>query len=289
MKDKMCFGKQCPVKETVDMDFGCCTKFAPSFKEQEADGIIGLGHSNTLVKALQGNGDLLAHVFSLCLGDNNGRLTVGGYDTDYHAEPMKWTPYHGGGLFYSIDIPTISVGGKSVQVSWRPIVDSGTTFSFVRSSTFRKMKSAFDAACSTAEYACTANSARNPHGTNSEDVRTSIGCWKFDVKPSGVLTEKGNEQIATYPPIEFELAGGFQACIPPEQYFFLSDNNIHCVGINSDPQDVIGANLMADFDVVFDQQSLRMGWARAHCDKPGSPLPTCGHFARRVSLQIRRP
>ena len=78
MKDKMCFGKQCPVKETVSMDFGCCTKFAPSFKEQEADGIIGLGHSNTLVKALQGNGDLLAHVFSLCLGDNKGRLTVGG-------------------------------------------------------------------------------------------------------------------------------------------------------------------------------------------------------------------
>merc|ERR1712159_203613 len=117
----------------------------------------------------------------------------------------------------------MSVGDKSsFSVGWRPIVDSGTTFSFVRSSTFNKMKSAFDAACGTAKYACTANTGRNPPGTNSDDVRTSIGCWKFDVMSDGTLTDKGNDQIATYPPIEFELAGGFYACIPPGQYFFLS-------------------------------------------------------------------
>ena len=78
IRDVMCFGKHCPVIETVMMNFGCCSNFAPSFKEQEADGIIGLGHSSTLVSALQNNGDLLAHVFALCLGDNEGRLTVGG-------------------------------------------------------------------------------------------------------------------------------------------------------------------------------------------------------------------
>ena len=78
MKDKMCFGKKCPISEAVMMSFGCCTKYAPSFKEQEADGIIGLGHSNTLVQALQNDGELQAHVFSLCLGENKGRLTVGG-------------------------------------------------------------------------------------------------------------------------------------------------------------------------------------------------------------------
>ena len=38
-----------------------------------------------------------------------------------------WTPYEGGGLFYSIDIPTVIVGAKSVSINWHPIVDSGTS------------------------------------------------------------------------------------------------------------------------------------------------------------------
>lgn len=78
LMDNMCFGNKCQISESVKMRFGCCTTFAPSFKDQEADGIIGLGHSNTLVKALDENGDLLAHTFSLCLGEDKGRLTVGG-------------------------------------------------------------------------------------------------------------------------------------------------------------------------------------------------------------------
>merc|ERR1711881_624138 len=53
------------------------------------------------------------------------------------------------------------------------------------------------------------------------------------------------------------------------------------MGINKDPQNVIGANLMASFDVVFDQKAEKMGWARAHCDAPGSALPVCGEFAKK--------
>ena len=57
---------------------GCCSKYSPNFQEQVADGIIGLGHSNTLVKALQDHGELLAHQMALCIGPEKGRFTVGG-------------------------------------------------------------------------------------------------------------------------------------------------------------------------------------------------------------------
>ena len=78
LKDIMCFGPTCGSQEGTPQTFGCCSKYASSFQEQVADGIIGLGHSNTLVKALQDAKDLLAHQFAVCIGDKAGRLTVGG-------------------------------------------------------------------------------------------------------------------------------------------------------------------------------------------------------------------
>jgi hypothetical protein len=78
LKDIMCFGPHCHSIEGTSQDFGCCSKYASSFQEQVADGIIGLGHSNTLVEALQNAKDLLAHQFAMCIGEKAGRLTVGG-------------------------------------------------------------------------------------------------------------------------------------------------------------------------------------------------------------------
>ena len=78
IQDLMCFGPDCESNGGVMQSFGCCSKYAPSFQEQVADGIIGLGHSNTLVKALQNEGELLAHQFAMCVGPEKGRLTVGG-------------------------------------------------------------------------------------------------------------------------------------------------------------------------------------------------------------------
>jgi hypothetical protein len=82
IQDVMCFGPKCLAAGGVMQVFGCCSKYAPSFQAQEADGIIGLGHSNTLVKALQKGGELLAHQFALCIGKSAGRLTVGGCELD---------------------------------------------------------------------------------------------------------------------------------------------------------------------------------------------------------------
>ena len=162
-------------------------------------------------------------------------------------------------------------------------MDSGTTFSFVTSHAFNLIKTAFNAQCATEKYACTSRSKLNPPGTNSDDRKLSLGCWKFSQRTDGGLSDDDYALIRTFPPIEFHLEGGFKACVPPEQYFFLSDNNIHCIGINKDPQDVIGANLMVGYDVVFDQAQGQMGWARAYCDGPATPLPTCGAFAAKIA------
>ena len=35
-------GNECTEDEMITHDFGCCTTFASSFKEQTADGIVGM-------------------------------------------------------------------------------------------------------------------------------------------------------------------------------------------------------------------------------------------------------
>ena len=189
-------------------------------------------------------------------------------DVDFDIEPVVWTPYTGKGMFYYVTVPTMTIGTQSIDnVGWHPIVDSGTSYSFVQSSVYAIMKSNLRAQCKSGEYDCQSLSGLNPSGTNSEDRRLSLGCWKLSSK--GQTDDEALRNMATYPPIELHLQGGASVCIPPSQYFFMSDNGIHCIGINSDAQNVIGANLMQNFNVVFDQNKLQMGWARASCDING--------------------
>ena len=139
-------------------------------------------------------------------------------------------------MFYTVQIPSVSVGDKKLtHVNWRPIVDSGTSFSFVKNQVYIKLKSEFFAQCSSDKYTCDNIAGPNPPGTNSEDKRLSIGCWKLS--QAGETDAEALENMRSFPPIEFHMKGltsseEVHVCVVPEQYFFLSDNGIHCVGIN---------------------------------------------------------
>ena len=51
--------------------------------------------------------------------------------------------------------------------------------------------------------------------------------------------------IRSFPPIEFTLENVSKHAFH-QSSTFPSDNGIHCIGINKDPQDVLGANLMVN-------------------------------------------
>merc|ERR1711871_1379281 len=111
----------------------------------------------------------------------------------------------------------------------------------------------------------------NPHGTNSADKRDSIYC----AKPKN--GDSFQKFAATYPSISFSLAGNVNLCIPAAYYFFKSDNGVYCVGFFKDPDFVFGANLMNNYNVIFDHENNRVGWARAKCeDTATSEIPCCG-------------
>ena len=180
LKDKMCFGASCPSTETVSHDFGCCTTFAPAFKEQVADGIVGFAHSNTLVKTMQDKHKLEHHIFSMCLGESKGTLNVGGYRKDRLMEKVHWVSYSSRGVFYYIQTSSVHIGGRAVSSGkWKPMVDSGTTYSFVTSRIFNSWKRVITEFCEDAPANCKAASGNMPSGTASIDRRTSLGCWRM--------------------------------------------------------------------------------------------------------------
>lgn len=75
-------------------------------------------------------------MFSLCLGKNGGYFKIGGYDTEFHLEPIKWmaidNKYQKSN--YKFNIIGVSVNGHPISNSNRfsiGFVDSGTTFSYL--------------------------------------------------------------------------------------------------------------------------------------------------------------
>ena len=109
LNDKMCLGNECTEDEMITHDFGCCTTFASSFREQTADGIVGMGGvSNSFIAALRSKHDLLdENEFSLCLGSNAGHLDIGGYDNSLNLEPVQWIEHTSLSGYYHLSFENV--------------------------------------------------------------------------------------------------------------------------------------------------------------------------------------
>jgi hypothetical protein len=285
LSDVACFGEQCVHNETVRHNFGCCRQYAKAFQEQDADGIVGLSNAqDTLIANLRQHHDLKANIFAVCFGRFGGSLTVGGTSLDPLLEDPVWVPLlNTNNVFYSVDISSFIVNGVSIMApsggssSQRPIIDSGSSFTYVYSGVHNGMKQAFDTFCSSSD-GTKCRGTRNPPGTVPADIRDSIACF---APPSNVVGTDQN-QIDTwltsdFPTLEIEFSGGKRICISPRSYFWLSSPSVNswCVGIFPDVKIVIGAISMAEFTVIFDADKRRVGWARSDCDGDGKTLQIC--------------
>jgi len=273
VSDVMCLGDTCTIGESTTHTFGCCTTFSPNFKDQVADGIIGLsGSSGTLIAALRSHHQLSTDAFGMCLGKSTGIISVGNIDQSFNFEPFRWAPLHMSGSFYKNNLLAIKLADGTVNVNYgsqvpHVTIDSGTSFTYIPTFIHTKIKQSFQAHCSA--HGC--SGYHNAPGTNAADLRDSIWCAKLN------RNERLADFMKSYPSISFHLEGGVNLCVPPEQYFFVSSLRIYCVGFFRDRDFVFGANLMSHFNVIFDHGHNRIGWARADCEKgTNRPVPCCG-------------
>lgn len=191
LEDNICIGADCDTSSSVRHPFGCCTTYARAFQEQEADGIIGMsGASSTLIADMRTHDQLAHDVFALCFGKRGGEITVGAYTSEKHLEPLQWIPMNANG-FYSVKVTSVSLGGTVVDTSINnPIVDSGTTFTYVPRLMHEKLKEAFKKWCAE-DPAKRCLGTINPVGTPRQDIDDAIACYAPPLRESGrVLSQE---------------------------------------------------------------------------------------------------
>lgn len=240
----------------VPFAFGCQVSEEGLFKEQYADGIMGLSmYTQTLAGTFYQYNSIPNESFSLCFNKVGGHLAFGG-TVQNHLSPMQFTPFAKKNTwYYSVTVNSVYVGSHKLPGVFMQymndfkgtIVDSGTTDTFLP----RKIAKPF------------------------------INAWE------GISGKRytNNLQLFTYeefrklPAIIFELDGGLRWEVEPLNYMEdVSDNTrlsqtpwhgkrgfISRIYVTEPKGAVLGSNAMMNHDIYFDIANRRLGVAKASC------------------------
>jgi hypothetical protein len=272
-------------KFKVRLPFGCQYKESGLFNTQVSNGIMGFAHgdSSTMVPKLFAAGLITSKSFSLCFQRQFGVIVLGGGDTRLHQRPMLYVPYTRSSNWYAVSVKAVSIGAavrtSNVQTSAKlesigsttpfgtgkgTIVDSGTTDTYLPSSVAAAFKAAFSRATNLL-----------PGG-----YRTGV---EYHL-PIGHVYSTGNSgsKRPALPDIVFTLAGApgapdVNVVMWPSAYLELVQHTKGStqgtfkarVYLDEGSGAVLGANVMRNHDMHFDQENSRIGWAPSSCEAPG--------------------
>jgi hypothetical protein len=229
---------------TLDFLFGCINSQNGLFLSQLADGIMGMSaDSVTLIHQMYNAGVLKSRSFSLCFHEDGGSMVIGG------SEPLLWqrgvtmqfTPNLKDSGWYTVKVEDVKLNGASIgnvasffQRGKGAIVDSGTTDTYLPSGISAEFKAAWKSA------------------TGTEFVNKAIKMDKAD--------------MLKLPTITYSLAGGVDIDVLPEAYMEYSGATYTPrVYLDESSGAVLGANTMRDYEVFFDEENRRVGFARSNC------------------------
>eukprot|EP00913_Durusdinium_trenchii_P016889 g15877.t1 len=145
-------------------------------------------------------------LFSLAKLRWGGQFNVGGYDESYHLGPLQQIPLNLGG-FYGVGLSQMQVNGVSITNFGSSMIDSGTTYTYMKSANYKKLVEGITKACGGGKC------GGSPQG------RT---CWKLSGSPH------------KFPPISV-FFGSVETKWVPEAYFYRKGStDTYCYGFADD-------------------------------------------------------
>jgi len=265
-------GDNTPVNATL----GCHIDERKLFFTQRVNGIMGLaprqikdGRPTILQELFQDKTHVSTGMFSMCLAEWGGLLTVGGYHPQYHTTSqsgLQWIPMTAQGYYY-VKPDKLLLGDTPLASTFQEfgdtIVDSGTTFTYLPTAVFNKLTTAIDAYCD-----------KEP-GCGASKSESEPNCWYVLDSAAGP---------AKFPKLSFAFTtpeGVISVQWPASAYLYqravvgywcraFSDNG-------ATQSSVFGVSWMLHKDIVFDIAGSRLGVSEAACPEhkraPGEDSP----------------
>lgn len=296
--------------------FGAILEETTSFETEDVDGIFGLAYKSLacnpscvtpLFDSLVESGQVKRDVFSVCMDQQGGMLTLGGSHSDMYEAPLQYAPLLQSyvPMFYLVALKGATIGGEKVDLPHftNTIIDSGTTLVIISNPTYDALKEYFSTNYCNVPGLCvdkphTKEIIRHPHYphpdvdhmdaaptnvsiTGRETVRsiswfTPGYCVDFDEKDLNLL-----------PTISIHLNG---VTLDLESNVYMVPHYIQhgftkklywCLGIAplaglaALPNDVIiGDTVLQKYFVEYDREKGRLGFAKSKkCIDPSAVEP----------------
>ena len=221
----------------------------------QVDGVMGLNNNkNNFVNILQRLNIIKDNIFSICIGNRLGYLSMGGVIKTFHKSKINYIPLINSGNLFKIEINQLNIeNDEKHEIKTISVIDTGTPISYFPNNIFKIIINDFGKFC-------------------DKMKNENFSRFTYDDKYGYCLYYKSKKkmykQIDLWPKIFFDF-NNTQFTWRPKDYFYRANYSMACLGINNHTFDhiILGSNFMRRKDFIFDTVKKRIGFARADCYK----------------------
>ncbi|KAL8272652.1 hypothetical protein Esti_003440 [Eimeria stiedai] len=261
---------------------GCHVRETSLFITQKASGIFGVSFPKgfrqpTLIDTMFKEGLVRDRIFSICISEDGGLLTVGGFEPGL----VDFTTARGGPRASPLPAPSLSTSSSSTTpeaaslIAWtgltsraayrvaiakmevdgvvlgegaaafgKTLVDSGTTYSYFPPAVFAAWRRVLNAYCTPAFFC--------------QRERDGRPCWRA-----------ASETFlrAALPVIRLTFQEGATVSWPPQSYLYRRTGGFWCDGLDDNrmQESVLGLSFFKHKQIIFDRDEDRIGAINANC------------------------
>ena len=246
-------------KAEFELPIGCTMNETGEFQSRFADGVLGLNRNDkSFISILYNLNVIKNNLFSLCLDEYGGYFSLGEIDTKYHIDMnISYVNLFENNELYQLEIKNILIGDTEIDNNYISTIDSSSTISYFPKDIFNMMMAGIFSECVDKNGQCGIIKRMEGYGIcsefkNEQEMKTAIN----DIWPTININFIDYEFI--WEPknyyIDHSSRTKYRAC-----FGFDTEEKMNSI--------ILGTNFMHGYDIIFDREKNRIGFAQAECGR----------------------